>query len=55
MAFALGHTLGIPGVDKPVRVETLARAAVQAIEDDRWTGIMRFDAMEEAAEGGAPR
>ena len=41
--------IGIPFVDKTVRVETLASAIVAGIEDGLCTGVKRFPEMEELA------
>jgi hypothetical protein len=47
--FNLASALGVPFVDKTVRVETLADAIVQCIEDDDIEGIQRFKEMEDLA------
>ena len=48
--FNIANALGVPFVDKTVRVETLADAIVAGIEDDAVTGVQRYFAMEELAE-----
>ena len=45
----MASALGVPFVDKTVRVETLADAIVQCIEDDDIEGIQRFKEMEDLA------
>lgn len=47
--FNLASALGVPFVDKTVRVETLADAIVQGVEDDSVEGVQRFKQMEELA------
>merc|ERR1712157_688915 len=47
--FNIANALGIPFVDKTVRVETLADAIVAGIEDDSESGVQRYMAMEELA------
>jgi len=42
--------LGVPFVDKTVRVETLAKAVVQGVEDDSVEGVQRFGEMEQLAQ-----
>jgi nucleoside-diphosphate-sugar epimerase len=48
--FNLASALGVPFVDKTVRVETLAKAAVAGLEDPSVSGVQRFDSMEKLAE-----
>lgn len=48
-AFTIGSVLGIPGIDKPVRVETLAEAAVAALMDESASGLWSYREMERAA------
>jgi len=48
-AFALGNALGIPGIDKPVLVDTLARAVVHSLRTPGVSGIKGFNEMEELA------
>ncbi|KAK3276243.1 hypothetical protein CYMTET_15673 [Cymbomonas tetramitiformis] len=48
-AFYLGNLLGIPGVDRPVMVDVLAGAALQAISDSEVEGIQDFRGMESLA------
>merc|ERR1711918_179771 len=45
--FNLASALGVPFVDKTVRVETLADAIVAALEDPSVSGVQRFMQMEE--------
>ena len=45
----VGNALKIPGVDRPVRVEALAAAALNGIEDSSVQGILRWEAMERVA------
>mmetsp|Transcript_168 Transcript_168/g.432 ORF Transcript_168/g.432 Transcript_168/m.432 type:complete len:289 (+) Transcript_168:86-952(+) len=47
--FNIASALGVPFVDKTVRVETLADAIVQCIEDDDLEGVQRYMQMEELA------
>ena len=47
LPFFIGYQLGLPFVDKPIRVEQLVDAALMGIEDDRVSGIKRFKEMEE--------
>ena len=47
--FNLASALGVPFVDKTVRVETLAGAIVAALEDPAVSGVKRFPQMEELA------
>eukprot|EP00242_Pyramimonas_sp_CCMP2087_P008407 CAMPEP_0198213610 /NCGR_PEP_ID=MMETSP1445-20131203/28964_1 /TAXON_ID=36898 /ORGANISM="Pyramimonas sp., Strain CCMP2087" /LENGTH=284 /DNA_ID=CAMNT_0043888277 /DNA_START=225 /DNA_END=1079 /DNA_ORIENTATION=+ len=48
-AFVLGNMLGIPGIDRPVSVETLAKAALKGLEDDSVVGVQNGKAMEQLA------
>jgi nucleoside-diphosphate-sugar epimerase len=48
-AFVLGNMLGIPGIDRPVSVDTLAKAALKGLEDDSVVGVQNFQAMEKLA------
>lgn len=48
-AFILGNALGIPGVDRPVLVSTLAAAAVKGLMDDSVYGIQNYEGMERLA------
>merc|ERR1712125_35217 len=47
--FNIANAIGVPFVDKTVRVETLADAIVQGIEDDSVEGVQRYMQMEELA------
>lgn len=47
--FNIASAIGVPFVDKTVRVETLADAIVQCIEDDNVEGVQRYMQMEELA------
>ena len=47
--FNIANAIGVPFVDKTVRVETLADAIVQGIEDDNVEGVQRYKEMEELA------
>lgn len=48
-AFVLGNAVGIPFVDRPVTVDTLARAAVRALSDGETSGCLDYEAMERLA------
>eukprot|EP00873_Tetraselmis_striata_P039394 jgi/Tetstr1/459658/TSEL_005014.t1 len=48
-AFALGNALSLPGVDRPVLVDQLAKAAVVAVRDADVRGIKNFHDMDEIA------
>uniref|UniRef100_A0A7S0QX38 NAD-dependent epimerase/dehydratase domain-containing protein n=1 Tax=Pyramimonas obovata TaxID=1411642 RepID=A0A7S0QX38_9CHLO len=48
-AFFLGNMLKLPGIDRPVLVETLAKAALKAMEDESVAGVQNFEAMEDLA------
>ena len=52
-AFVVGNAIGIPFVDRPVTVDTLAAAAVQAVEDDTVSGTLDFREMERLAANAA--
>jgi nucleoside-diphosphate-sugar epimerase len=47
--FALGNAIGIPFVDRPVTVDTLARAAVRALSDGKTSGCLDYREMERLA------
>jgi len=47
--FFVASALRVPFVDRPVTLDTLGRAAVYAIEDERVSGIQDFKGMEELA------
>jgi len=47
--FNLASAIGVPFVDKTVRVETLAKAAVAAARDPTVSGVQRYDGMERLA------
>lgn len=47
--FNLANAIGVPFVDKTVRVETLADAIVAGLEDESVTGVQRFMEMEKLA------
>jgi len=47
--FNIANFLGVPFVDKTVRVETLADAIVSGIENDNISGVQRYMKMEELA------
>ncbi len=47
--FYIGNAIGIPFVDKPVMLESLVKACVNALEDDKESGIKRFDEIERLA------
>ena len=51
-AFFVGNLMGLPFVDKPVRVDTLAAAIVNAIGQEDVQGILRYQQIEEL--GGTP-
>lgn len=44
--FNLASALGVPFVDKTVRVEDIGRAIVAGLLDENVSGVQRFDAME---------
>lgn len=48
--FNLANAIGVPFVDKTVRVETLADSIVAGIEDESISGVQRFKQMEELAQ-----
>mmetsp|Transcript_37829 Transcript_37829/g.91731 ORF Transcript_37829/g.91731 Transcript_37829/m.91731 type:complete len:285 (-) Transcript_37829:1645-2499(-) len=48
--FNVASALGVPFVDKTVRVETLADAIVAGIEDEGVVGVQRFSEMEQLAQ-----
>merc|ERR1712176_1405591 len=47
--FNVASAVGVPFVDKTVRVETLADAIVAGMEDDSVSGVQRYMQMEELA------
>lgn len=47
--FNIANAIGVPFVDKTVKVETLADAIVQGIEDDKVVGVQRFMQIEALA------
>ena len=47
--FDLANAIGVPFVDKTVRVETLADAIVAGLEQETVQGVQRFDSMEQLA------
>jgi len=47
--FNLANALGVPFIDKTVRVETLAKAAVAGVRDSSVRGVQRFGEMEALA------
>lgn len=47
--FNLASAIGVPFVDKTVRVETLADAIVAGLEDESVSGVQRYMKMEELA------
>lgn len=48
--FNIANALGVPFVDKTVRVETLAAAIVAGLEDETIAGVQRFSEMENLAD-----
>jgi len=48
-AFTVGNALGLPFVDRPVQVSTLAKSIVGAILDPKESGIFDFRGMERVA------
>lgn len=46
-AFQLGSRLGLPGIDRPVHVETLATAVVEGLLDSTVAGVQDWKKMEE--------
>lgn len=49
LPFYLGSAIGLPFVDRPVMVETVAGAALAALLDDREVGVKRYMDMERLA------
>lgn len=49
-AFTLASMLGVPGVQRPVRVDTLANAVATAIADQRSQGVWKSKDMERAGD-----
>lgn len=47
--FNIASAVGVPFVDKTVRVETLADAIVQGIADEEVEGVQRYMQMEALA------
>jgi len=47
--YAAASALGVPFIDRPVQVETIAKAVVAAIGDDAVSGVLRFPQMDELA------
>ena len=47
--FSIFHTLGVPFIDHPVRLDTIASAALNAIEDGNVKGAQRYPQMESLA------
>jgi hypothetical protein len=47
--FNLASALGVPFVDKTVRVETLGKAVVAGLGDESVEGVQRFAQMEQLA------
>ena len=45
-AFYVGNAIGLPFVDRPVTVDTLASAAVRCVEDGRSSGALDYRDME---------
>lgn len=54
-AFYVANAVGLPFVDRPVSVDTLAAAAVRALSDEAVAGVQRYPQMEALAalHGGA--
>ncbi|CAM9793965.1 unnamed protein product [Phaeothamnion confervicola] len=48
-AFTIGNFLGLPFVDRPVRVDTLAAAAMAAVGDQAARGVFDYSRMEALA------
>lgn len=48
--FNIANALGVPFVDKTVRVETIGAAIVAGLLDEQVEGVQRFDKMEQLAE-----
>lgn len=48
-AFYLGNLIGLPFVDRPVTVDTLASAAVRCVEDGKSAGALDYREMERLA------
>lgn len=42
----MGNAIGLPFVDRPVTVDTLASAAVRCVEDGRSSGALDYRDME---------
>ena len=49
--FNVASALGVPFVDKTVRVEDVGRSIVAGLLDESVSGVQRFDAMESLSEG----
>ena len=47
--FTFANAIGIPGIDRPVSVETLSRAAVYGMTHAEVSGILNFQAMDKLA------
>ena len=48
-AFQIGNALGLPGVDRPVLLDTLVKAVLQGIQDPSVEGIQDYKGMEALA------
>lgn len=48
-AFQVGNSIGLPGVDRPVLLDTLAKAVVKGIQDPTVMGIHNYKGMEKLA------
>ena len=48
--FNIANALGVPFVDKTVRVEALGKAIVAGLADESVVGVQRFPEMERLAE-----
>ena len=51
VAFYIASAIGIPFVDKTVRVEDVGRSIVAGLLDEGVSGVQRFDKMESLSEG----
>ena len=48
--FNLASAIGVPFVDKTVRVEDVGRSIVAGLLDESVSGVQRFEAMEQLSE-----
>ena len=48
-AFQIGNKIGLPGVDRPVLLDTLVKAIMKGVEDPSVEGIQNYKGMEALA------